>query len=224
MAARRATRWILEALDSIDGQEARAGWEYSLRVGVDGCPETSRLLLRAGRPHWYAAESVGPYVMRNSLVLLEPASAYAIFDADDMMRPPYLKTVLHWMGKNGIAGGGRSQINEHGRILRRRTSFRSGVAVISHPAWEKLGGYRAWPIAADHDLILRARALRIVVQPVNKALYVRRVHPASLTQDPATGFKTQLRREFASRARSLVKHRRGLYVRPVTVPLEYREP
>jgi hypothetical protein len=224
MAAHKATRWIHEALTSIEKQEPRKGWTYSTRIGVDACEATSRFLLRTGYAHWFSAKNVGPYIMRNSLIELEPASAYAIFDADDTMRPDYLRTLLHWMGKDGIAGGGRTQVNEAGRIVRRRTGYRSGVAVISHGAWTKLGAYRPWPVVADHDLILRARALRIVVQPVNKSLYIRRVHPESLTQTPATGFKSEIRREFASRARHLTKHRIGLYVRPVTVELELREP
>jgi hypothetical protein len=224
MAAWKATRWILEALESIDKQEPRPTWTYSLRIGVDACPETSRLLLRAGRPHWYAQENVGPYVMRNSLIQLAPAAAYAVFDADDLMRKEYLQTLLAGVGVNGIAGGGRTQIDENRRIIRRRAGYKGGVSIISHGAWEKLGGYRAWPVAADHDLILRARALKVPVRPTNQALYLRRVHKASLTNDPRTGFKSELRRQFAGRAKHLTKLGKDLHVHPVCTELELRIP
>lgn len=224
VAAYRATRWITETLASIEAQRPREGWEYSLRLGVDGCAETSRFLLRSGVAHWWSEENVGPYVMRNSLIELEHASAYAIFDADDVMRPTYLEELLHWMGKDGIAGAARSQVDETGKLLARRFGYRSGVCVISHPAWAKVGSFRAWPVAADHDFILRARALRVTVQPVNKALYVRRVHAESLTNRKDVGFKSRIRVEFAKRARHLTKHRIGLYVPPITTPLELRTP
>lgn len=224
MAAWRATRFILEALESIDRQEPRPGWSYSLRVGVDGCEATSRLLFRAGRPHWYSPKNVGAYVMRNSLIQLEPAAAYAIFDADDLMKRDYLRTLLGGIGSDGIAGGGRTHVDENRKLMRRRVGYRHGVAVISHAAWEKVGGYRPWPIAADHDLIMRAKNLGVPVRPTNKALYLRRVHPSSLTQNEKTGWGTELRRQFANRSKYLVKVMRDLYVHPVTTELELREP
>lgn len=224
VAAWKAARYILEALESIDAQQPRPGWTYELRVGVDGCEETSRFLLRAARPHMFSQANVGPYVMRNSLIELAPASAYAVFDADDVMRPEYLTTLLDWTGAHGIAGGARTQMDEHGRILNRRVGYRGGVGIISAEAWGKLGGYRAWPMAADHDLVLRARAMKIPVIPVNKALYHRRVHPSALTQRPDTGFKSSIRRDFGNRARRLTREGRGLYVHPATTPLELRTP
>jgi hypothetical protein len=223
MAARGASKWIGKALESIDFQEARPGWEYSLRIGVDACPETSRTLTKAGRAHWYAREHVGPYIMRNSLVELEAAEAYAIFDADDVMRPSYLRELLAGVGPDGISGGGRTQVREDGRIIRRRAGYKGGVAIIAHGAWQRLGGYRPWPVAADHDLILRARALQIPVRAINRSLYIRRVHPASLTQDERTGFRSELRRQFAGRAKHLTKLGLDLHVHPVCTPLERRE-
>lgn len=225
VSAWKATRYVWETLESIKAQLARERWEYSLRLGVDGCEETSRYLLRLGVPHWWSSRNVGPYIMRNSLIGLEPATAYAIFDADDTMRPEYLRELLAWIGPTGIAGAGRTQVDDQGKLLKRRTKYRSGVCVITHRAWTELGGYRPWPMAADHDLIKRAGKLGIPVRAVAKALYVRRVHPASLTQRKDTGFKSQQRLEFVKRSTSLCKAKRELLrVHPVTTPLELREP
>ena len=224
MAAWNASRYILEALESIEQQKPRTGWAYGLRLGVDGCEATSRFLIRAGVTHWWSPENVGPYVMRNSLIELAPCAAYAIFDADDKMRDEYLAELLAWVGSDGIAGAGRTQVKADGTLLKRRTSYKSGVCIISHDAWKKLGGYRPWPMAADYDLITRANKLKIPVRAVKKALYIRRVHSDSLTQRKETGFKSQQRVEFASRARSLAKHAHNLKVFPVTTPLELRAP
>ena len=224
VSAWKATRYIIEALDSIRNQEPRKGWEYSLRIGVDGCEDTARLLDRAGTPYWWSPVNVGPYVMRNSLIGLQEATAYAIFDADDVMRPTYLLELLEWVGPGGIAGAGRTQIDETGKILRRRTRYKSGVCIISHAAWGRVGGYRPWPMAADYDLIVRAERLQVPVRAVAKALYIRRVHPSSLTQARDTGFKSQQRQDLARRTKSLAKHPHNLRVFPVTTELELRVP
>lgn len=225
MAAYRATSWILQALDSIDAQRSHGGWQYEVRIGVDGCEQTSRLLLDAGRAHWFSHENVGPYVIRNSLIRISPASAYAIFDADDVMRPEYLRTLLGCVGESGIAGAARWQVDAFGTPLNDRPSpFRGGVAVVSHSAWSRLGGYRAWRIAADNDLIVRARAMKIPVRTVTSALYDRRVHEDSLTRRPETGFGSQPRKELKRAAQQLIKGGCDLCVAPVTVPLEYRQP
>lgn len=224
VSAWKATRYIIETLDSIQQQEPRDGWEYSLRVGVDGCEDTARLLDRAGIPYWWSSQNVGPYVMRNSLIQIAPVTAYAIFDADDIMRPTYLRDLLEWVGPTGIAGAGRTQVDETGRILKRRTRYKSGVCIIHHRAWQQLGGYRPWPMAADYDLIVRAERLQIPVRAVAKALYIRRVHPTSLTQTKETGFKSQERQDLARRSKSLAKHKHNLKVFPVTTELERRIP
>jgi hypothetical protein len=223
MAAYRATEWIRCALDSIRRQQQSVGWAYSLRIGVDGCDETSELLLYEHEPHWFSPKNVGPYVMRNSLIALAPASAYAVFDADDVMMPEYLTTLLRWMG-DGVAGGSRLRADPSGAVTSgRRVPYQSGVALFSHRAWERLGGYRAWPIAADHDLILRAKALGISVTRPRRPIYLRRTHKGSLTQDPVTGYGTHARAGFADLAKRLTASGH-LYVEPVTTVLEYREP
>lgn len=223
MAAFRATQWIRIAVESIRRQEALAGWAYSLRIGVDGCEDTSALLLDEGEAHWFSPKNVGPYVLRNSLIELEPASAYAVFDADDVMRPDYLKTLLRWVGC-GIAGGARLRIDAEGEVTNpRRVPYQSGVALFRHEAWQAVGGYRAWPIAADHDLILRAKALGISVTRPKQPVYYRRTHPGSLTQDPETGYGTEARSGYKAEAERLTKQG-YLYVDPVTTSLEYRTP
>lgn len=224
MAAYKANpTWIRKAIESIEKQLPRPGWEYELRIGVDGCEKTSEILLELGEPHWYSPENVGPYLIRNSLILEAPADAYAPFDCDDVMKRSYLRDVLAWTG-TGIAGAGRTTVNGDGRTLRRRSRFSGGVCIISQAAWEKLGGYRPWPMAADHDLIIRAEKLRIRVKRVKEPLYYRRKHPTSLTQSPETKIGSPIRDEFWERAKALTEKGVDLCVTPKTVDLERREP
>lgn len=220
VAAHRATRWISEALESIREQQPRDGWTYTLRIGVDGCEETSALLSSDGQPHWYSPKNVGPYVVRNSLIALEPATAYAIFDADDVMMPDYLTTLLHFMS-DGIAGPARQHIDECGTVISSKVAYHGGVALFPHEVWGRLGGYRDWRLAADYDLILRATASGISVTRPSRPLYLRRLHPSSLTRDAETGMGTLVRWGHKDRADRLTKQG-ARYVEPVTTAMEYR--
>lgn len=72
VAAHRARRdWLEACLRSIDAQRIGPGWAVDVRIGVDGCEATSALLLGMGRGHWWSAENVGPYLIRNSLIALD---------------------------------------------------------------------------------------------------------------------------------------------------------
>lgn len=221
ISAYRASRWIEETLESVRRQDPYVGWRYTLRIGVDGCEETSVRLRELRQPHWFSPRNVGPYVMRNSLIGIEPADAYAIFDADDLMEPDYLRTLLRWTG-DGIAGPSRRQIDENGVLISNKIRYHCGVSVFSHSAWERLGGYRDWWISADYDIICRARAADISVTRPSRPLYRRRKHRGSLTADPEIGWGTAVRWAHKEMAERLT--RRGeLHVEPVTTPLEYRD-
>jgi glycosyltransferase involved in cell wall biosynthesis len=212
--------WLLEAIASVNEQLPREGWRYELRLGVDGCEATARALREEGVPFWWSSENVGAYVMRNSLAELAPADAFSIFDADDQMLPGYLFHCLRVVEKGDIAGADRVEKSKNGTKVKR---FKSGVCVIPEKAWRRLGGFRGDRVSSDTDLLLRARHLRFKVVRVRKALYVRRVHPDSLTNAPATGGRSGIRRQIKLRHHRL-RARRRLVAPMATTPLELVTP
>lgn len=220
IAAWQAQRWIADCIESVNKQIVLSGWQYKLTVGVDGCEETSTTLRALGVGHYFAEWNVGTYVMRNSLMRVHPADAYAIFDADDMMIEEYLFTLLQEVA-NGIAGAARLTIDEQGKRIGAKTRYRNGVCVISKEALSLLGGYRKERLASDSDLIERARLLGIRLAKVSQILYWRRRHRESLTQREDTGMKSLQRKELVR----LFKQDRAagfLWVKPVTTSLEWR--
>lgn len=124
VAAYQAPRWIGECLDSIDSQEPLEGWSYETRIGVDCCVDTALALKARGTPFWWSPagtgadgqRGVGCYLIRNALIAKAPADAYAIFDADDVMEPNYLRTLLSIMGE-GISGGARTGMDMQGKLV-----------------------------------------------------------------------------------------------------------
>jgi hypothetical protein len=221
IAAYRAGTWIGQCLDAWEAVEVPDGWSADLRIGVDGCPGTRDTL--NGTPHWWSPENVGPYLIRNSLIQLEPADAFAIFDADDLPHADYLAELLPMVQGGGIAGAARRTIEHTGEEVSAHYPYANGVCVISAQAWEALGGYRPWRVAADHDLIQRARAMGIPIQKHPRALYTRRMHPDSLTHHPEMGSRSPWRMARKSESRKLVQEARqgrgSFRVGPVTVEL-----
>lgn len=212
--------WLRECLASIRAQVPTPGWSYEVRIGVDGCAETSLILHLLGEDHWVSPVNVGPYVVRNSLIGLQAADAYAIFDADDVMHPGYLLSTLGVAG-DGIAGAGRFTMDAHGRVNRTYLCrYQNGVAVFSRRVWETLGGFRPWRVAADHDFIQRAKAAGIPVTKIEAPLYYRRMHAGSLTNSADTVLHGPLRAELKRQGDALIAAG-NLFAHPCTTPLTF---
>jgi hypothetical protein len=212
--------WLLEALESVEQQVRRKGWRYQVRLGVDGCEETAGHLQEAGVPFYYSPVNVGVYVMRNSLIQLKPADAYAIFDADDQMLPQYLSMNLANVEAGHISGADRVEISREGTRVK---PFKSGVCVIPHQAWLRLGGYREERLSSDTDFVMRAKYQHIQVKRVRTGLYVRRRHPDSLTSAKTTGAGSAIRQQIRAK-HSRLRARRRYVASMVTTPLELIKP
>lgn len=227
ITAYRASSWLGTCLASVRAAIARLrSGTAEIRLGVDGCPVTAGWCDDAREPYWYSQENVGTYVMRNSLVALRPARAYAIFDSDDVMLPTYLSDLWPRLPQGGIIGAGRYDVDLGGQASTgtgpmRPAQWMNGVCVISHEAWERLGGYRAERYGADADLIARAQMAGVRMRDLPTPLYIRRLHDASLSRSPATNSLSTVRRQ--AHARMLTERSlHGWHNTPATVPLDRR--
>jgi hypothetical protein len=219
MAAHKAVPFIEQAVGSFWNQLPEAGWRYELRLGVDGCHDTREYLRGAGIPHHYSLVNVGPYVMRNSLIALGEADAYAIFDADDVMLPYYLRTLLP-REKDGIVGGGRRQIREDGSLIPGPPlGFGYGVSVITGETMRKLGGFLSVKVAGDSEFLRRAGRAGIKVRRYAGCVYYRRIHGNSLTQSEETGRYSNFREKVKAYLRSDEVAKMPTCIEPQTVKL-----
>lgn len=215
-----SARWVLQAVESIRTQAAAEGWQHELRIGVDACPETSTRLLRNGVAHHFSERRLGPWLMRNSLMALGPADAWATFDSDDEMKPGYLARLLPLAYPKGIAGGSRIHVDQNERRLSVALPHESGVSVVSACAMAQLGGWRTLPLRGDRDLQHRADLLGIETVRTNQAQFYRRVHPGAITMDPTLDVTRRTVLEECERLARLGK----LRVQPEAVELEARTP
>lgn len=194
VSAFNAQRYILQCLKSIEGQKPLAGWEYELRVGVDGCQPTAAVLQRAGRAFHYSRENVGSYIMANSLIALGPADVYSRFDADDYMLPDYLATCIPVALEYGICHAGHVVRPE------RFSKPRVGQVTLTAATLAKLGGFRGARCHSDRDFSRRAALAGLDIQAMRKderlqrGLFLKNLAAESLTHCPRYGYRSEYRR------------------------------
>jgi hypothetical protein len=214
--------WIAETLASIHNQAPLAGWTYRLAIGVDGCPETSDVLADLGYQHWVSRQNFGPYVIRNSLAALADWDALLTFDADDIMSPRYVRTLLQKLRVADIAGPDRTPIAQDGsRTSKRHYAYAHGVSAYSRRSWGILGGFRDWRVSGDWDYVQRAKAAGLRVVRHARPLYYRRHHPGQLTAQEDIGLRTAYREELKQIGKAEIAAGR-LYVQPVVTDLTWR--
>jgi len=152
-------------------------------------------------------------VIFNSLAQATPSDILVRFDADDVMLDGYLSQQLQV-----VADHKAPRITHTWSILvderlkptaaelfngtraatdGKRAAPTDGQFLVTRPVLDKVGGFRPWWYHADSDFLLRALAFGCSRLIVPKYLYLRRIHPGSLTQSEKTGYHSELRLDYA---------------------------
>ncbi len=198
VAAYKAAPYIGEMIQSFDSLKNLDGWAWEIRIGVDACPETARELELLGVDYWFSPENVGAYVVRNSLIVKDRADCYAIFDADDIMEPAYLSTLVPMAVKHGFACSHKRVFGANGTIEQNRC-YGGGIQVFTHELLEKLGGFRSDRVSSDLDFTLRAMQSGTELYITPETLWSYRRLSTSLTGNPATNCHSAYRAEIEAR-------------------------
>ena len=193
VAAWKAQSSILNCIKSIQNQYPVNGWEYELRIGVDGCAVTADMLKRSSIPYYWSRSNVGTYVMANSLMAIGPADIYTRFDADDFMLPGYLQTVIPIAVQYGICHAGYRAPGGYSKP-------RVGQVTMTAATLEALGGFHDYRCHCDRDLARRAALVGLDIQGMRHdprlqvALFVKGMRADSLTHNPKFGCGSKYRR------------------------------
>jgi hypothetical protein len=179
------------------------------------------VLKDAGIAHYWSPANVGPYMVRNAL-MRRHADCWAIFDADDVMPPEYLRVLVPMADPDAIAGSARIHVDANLiPITRNRLPWQNGAAVFSGEAMRRLGSFRPWRFAADADATYRATKLGIRQRRAHSVTYLRRRHGASLTMLPDVGAHSRARNTLKAEGRRLADAGE-LHVAPVCAELRRR--
>lgn len=202
--AHKAANYIEECLDSIASQVTPASIEILL--GVDNCSATLKKVSEIKNKYkslrvFFSNKSLGAYVMRNSLVNLSNNQNLLFFDADDIMKPLMISSILKKYNMNRPIrfkyinfNHGENHLNKS--LVHPKPSH--GIFFIPRSVFDKVGGFRDWPCGADTEFMKRCSNNRIPDLLINLPLFYRRVHSSSLTQDPNTGYRSSIRARIAT--------------------------
>lgn len=222
VAAYQAQCTILDCVKTIKAQKPIDGWQYELRIGVDGCGITSAVLQSACIQFYYSRKNVGTYIMANSLIAVGPADVYSRFDADDFMLPHYMQTVIPVALKYGICHAGHKLIG--GRI-----KPRVGQVTMTAATLAALGGFAEYRCHCDRDFARRAALIGLDIQAMRhderlaEATFVKGMRANSLTHNAKTRYGSKYRKEIEA---ELSKRRDAgqIKIEPQTTGLEKCQP
>lgn len=214
-------KYLEECLDSVYNQSLDKNL-YEVLLGIDGCEKTLNKALEIKDKYvdmqfsiLNMKENRGTYVTCNTLILNSNYSIICRFDSDDIMKPNMLRTIYDSFQVQGISivkfGGVSFKEDLNNIETPSESRFFDGVLSYRREVFNKLGSYKDWRCAADTDFLYRLTSLIFKELDIKQILYYRRIHPSSLTRCVETGFKSDLRRQYAKQLR-----RKYEYVIPIT--------
>lgn len=201
IAAYDCAEYIIDCLQSLVGTRQpllEKGWDFDLRLGIDGCERTAKVLQENDISFYWSEKNVGAYVMRNSLIYLDKADAYGYFDSDDIMMPLYMFYVSKFFQDNvGHAIMlGKTQVDQNLNMCKKQNIIDDGGAIsFDQYALDKVGGFQPYRCAADTDFMRRLNMAGIEICTVNVPFYYRRNHNNSLTRSGLTKFGGDYRKQ-----------------------------
>jgi hypothetical protein len=196
--AYKAEGYIKECLDSILNQTSSAKLE--ILVGIDNCNSTSIQLnkIKDTYPNlrvFLSDTSVGPYIMRNTLLDFAKYDNILFFDADDIMKPGMVSNILRYYTKNSPIRF--KYLNfQHGKPYtsgKSHPSVAHGVFFSSREILDIIGGFQPWMCGADTEFMKRCAQNGIRDVELQDYVFYRRIHGNSLTINTATNHRSKVR-------------------------------
>lgn len=182
---------------------------------------------------WRSTANVGPYRLKNALLERCNGAYVAFHDADDRSARRRLSRQVEYLerGHLDIVGSWVRYINEDGTFVRfgpmvhnvnlwrrlgLRTVVKHATCLVKREVFTLLCGFDGTArVSADDDFIFRAAHV-CKIRNIRALLYDVRLCSTSLTRAPATGLRSEMRRNYDAqvrqreRARSAMRNRDDL--------------
>lgn len=238
IAAYRAEAFIEEAVNSVLAQQLPVDYQLQLILGIDACEATGKAVttLIDDRLQVFVMDrNYGTYITFNTMMRFATGELIVRFDTDDVMLEGYLNkqiavfeekpdVYLTWARNNYIDPEGeviQSMIPKEESELKywEIRSPSNGQFMMRKKLWNLLGGFKSWRCNSDTDFLIRMRFLGCAEHGIKEVLYLRRIHPDSLTQSETTGYNSELRKEIVGimkRERDERTSKEECWVAPIT--------
>lgn len=212
--ARKASDFIESCLNSVKAQNWLKDSNNNIEVliGVDACKKTLEKVLEIRNNYpflrvFYSEENVGPYVIKNSLVDYCNSENILFFDADDIMLPHLVDSIIKHYTDNVIIRYELSLVKYEDYIQKKNRDYGIvnnliknlpkklcyGPIGITKKTFNSINGFLPWMCDADSEFIARCRNNSIKEIDINNILMLRILHDNNLTLKKNTSIKSPLR-------------------------------
>ena len=197
--AYQAEGYIQDCIDSIISQTSPSKLE--ILIGIDNCISTRNKLnqIKDEYPNlqvFFSDTSVGPYIMRNSLLDFAKYDNILFFDADDIMKDTMVSTILKYYSNARPIRFKYVNFKDVKKYTSNTTphpSVAHGVFFSSKEILDKIGGFQPWMCGADTEFMKRCTKNGIRDAEIQDYLFYRRIHGNSLTQNASTNHRSKVR-------------------------------
>jgi len=187
--------YIDECLMSII--ESSKEYNFEILVGIDNCEKTLEYVKNHQDKYhntkfYLFKDSVGPYVIKNTLTQISNSNNIIFFDSDDIMNQECVPTI---MGESEKYGSIRFSFNNFIELNKpyKNKIHAEGVFFIKKSYFNFLNGFEPWKCAADSEFHRRVVKNDIKTCYLNNIMFLRRIHDVSLTNKTETGYKSNVR-------------------------------
>lgn len=179
--------------------------DYEILYCCDNCAETLTEISKYKydkklRIFTNENERAYPYVLRNSLLKYATGDVILFFDADDIMKPHLISTLLRSYDENKITRFKYQNFRENISYattegIRKSNQYAHGVFFTSKKLIEITGGFLDWKCGADTEF--RQRTTNIIEETlIDEYLFYRRIHFESLTRNFETAIGSEIRENY----------------------------
>lgn len=170
-------------------------------VGLDSCLETLEFVKANTFPSFfkffYFPEHVGPYVIFNTLAKSCSSENLLFFSTDDIMHENMISNCILSLGKNTLVKTNYINFKNENEIkTRKKYNEAKGVFAIKKTTFLKHNGFEPWLCSADSEFLNRMEKNKIQNSNTGKFDFFRRIHLKSLTNNPETGLRSELRNQY----------------------------
>lgn len=198
ISAYNAQEFIEECLDSIQNQTYFNDFnDYEILLGIDGCQTTLDKVQQIRHKYknlrvFMMDENVGTYITCNTLIKKAKYNWINRFDADDIMLPYMIETIMSQTGDEPIIRYKLQNFSKENPNIEIARS--EGSIVLYKLLFEKYGGYQPWRCSADTELLHRLEGI-VKIKYIDEVLFKRRIHEHNLTVAKETNFNSKTRQD-----------------------------
>jgi glycosyltransferase involved in cell wall biosynthesis len=198
------TIFIDECLSSII--KSVGSLDCEILVGIDNCEKTLSLIKHrvfdSRIRFFYFHHNVGPYIVKNSLVMESNSETILFFDSDDVMGETMVNEILKLQSFSDFVRPKYLNFNKTvpttNTPIGKERLFGEGVFSIKRSIFLSMNGFEGWRTSADTEFMgrLYKNSRKSINTPT--VLFYRRIHENSLTQSKQTGYGSRARSNYNS--------------------------